>query len=286
MDLKIEQLKEVLPYIEAYKDKVFVIKYGGSIMHSKIDQLGFIDDVAFLKRLGIKIVIVHGGGQFISKRLESLKIPSSFEEGYRVTDEKMIKEVEMLLSGGINKELTLLFNNKGVEAVGMNGKDGGMIMSKRKIIKKDNHSLDIGFVGEIEKVDPSYLKILLENGYLPVIAPIGFDKSGVTYNLNADDVASKICTALGGEKLILMTDVKGLYKEFGNEKSFIPKLGREEAQRLMDYGIIKGGMLPKLKSCITSLEEGAGSVHIISGMVKHALLKALLTDEGMGTLVE
>lgn len=285
-DLKIKALKEECTSTGEYKDKVFVIKYGGSIMHSKADQLGFIEDVVFLKKLGIKIVLVHGGGQFITERLETLNIPSTFQDGYRITDKNMIEEVEMLLSGGINKDLTLSFNNEGVKAVGMSGKDGGLITAKRKSLKKGDQYLDIGFVGEIEMVDPSYLRILLENGYLPVIAPIGFDKSGVTYNLNADDVASKICTALKAEKLILMTDVKGLYEQYGNEKSFIPKLGREEAQQLMDHGIIKGGMLPKLKSCITSLEEGAGSAHIISGMIKHALLEEILTDEGVGTVVE
>lgn len=281
----IDNLVEMGHFMTLFGKKIFVIKYGGSIMTAQKEKEAFIEDVIFMNRMGIKIVIVHGGGQFISTRLEQLGIETEFLEGYRVTDDVSIKEVEMLLSGHLNKDLTMLFNNKGIKAVGLNGKDGGLLLAKKKKLFKNGEELNVGNVGEVEIVDPSYLHLLLENNYLPIISPIGFDKAGVTYNINADDVAAEICVALGAEKLLLMTDVKGVYETFGDEGTFLSTLSLQEAKDLIDTGVIKEGMLPKLKSCITSLEKGTKSAHIISGMIEHSLLTEVFSNEGSGTML-
>ncbi|MBN2899333.1 MAG: acetylglutamate kinase [Clostridia bacterium] len=270
---------------ELFKDKIYVIKFGGSIMHTDHEKACFIDNVLFMKDLGVKIVIVHGGGQFITKRLDAMQIPTEFKEGYRVTTKEAMKEVEMLLGGSINKDLTMNFNQQGLKAVGLTGKDGACIKAKKKLIKKGDQFLDIGNVGEIEAVDTHYIDLLLSNEYIPVVAPIGYDAEGTTYNLNADDVAGKLCGALKAEKLILMTDVDGLYKEFSDASSFIPELTQQEAKAMIDSGIITDGMIPKLNSCITSLEEGAKSAHIINGMTKNSLLYELFSVKDFGTTV-
>lgn len=283
---RIEHLIETLPYIEGFRGKTFLVKYGGSIMHSEKEKVSFVEDVALMMQLGIKVIIVHGGGQFISKRLADVDIESSFQEGYRVTDEKAIKEVEMLLSGGINTELTLRFNNRGVRAVGVNGKDAGLIKASKKLIINDDKVIDIGHVGHIQSIDVSYLNLLIDRGYLPIVSPIGFDQLGTTYNLNADDVAGQLSGALQAEKLILMTDVKGLYEVFGREETFIDQLDLAGAKKLIKEGAIQGGMIPKVKSCVTSLEGGTKSAHIISGMTPHSLLLEVFTNSGVGTMVE
>ncbi len=281
----IDNLVEMGHFMKLFEKKIFVIKFGGSIMDAQIEKDAFIDDVIFMMRMGIKIVIVHGGGQFISSRLKQLGLSTEFVGGYRVTDDLAIKEIEMLLSGNLNKDLTMLFNNKGIKAVGLNGKDGALMQAKKKILIKDKKEMNVGNVGEVETVNPTYLKLLLDNNYLPIISPIGFDKAGVTYNINADDVAGEICAALGAEKLLLMTDVKGVYKTFGDEGTFLSTLTLKEAKNLIETGIIKDGMVPKLKSCITSLEKGTKSAHIISGMIKHSLLTEVFSNDGIGTMV-
>lgn len=283
---RIEHLIETLPYIERFRGKTFLVKYGGSIMHSEKEKASFVEDVALMMQLGIKVIIVHGGGQFISKRLADVDIESSFQEGYRVTDEKAIKEVEMLLSGGINTELTLRFNNRGVRAVGVNGKDAGLIEASKKLIVNDDKVIDIGHVGHIQSIDVSYLSLLIDRGYLPIVSPIGFDQLGITYNLNADDVAGQLSAALQAEKLILMTDVKGLYEVFGREETFIEQLDLAGAKKLLKEGLIQGGMIPKVKSCVTSLEGGTKSAHIINGIKPHSLLLEIFTNSGVGTMVE
>lgn len=283
---RIEHLIETLPYIEGFRGKTFLVKYGGSIMHSEKEKASFVEDVALMMQLGIKVIIVHGGGQFISKRLADVDIESSFQEGYRVTDEKAIKEVEMLLSGGINTELTLRFNNRGVRAVGVNGKDAGLIKASKKLIVNDDKVIDIGHVGHIQSIDITYLNLLIDRGYLPIVSPIGFDQLGTTYNLNADDVAGQLSGALQAEKLILMTDVKGLYEVFGREETFIDQLDLAGAKKLIKEGAIQGGMIPKVKSCVTSLEGGTKSAHIINGMTPHSLLLEVFTNSGVGTMVE
>lgn len=281
----IGNLVEALPYIMQFREKTFVIKFGGSIINSEKEKKAFIDDVALMLQMGMKIVLVHGGGKDISNRLDRMGIETEFVEGYRVTCDEAIKEVEMVLSGSINKDLTLRFNNRGIKAVGMNGKDGGLIKAKKKYIIKKKQETDIGNVGDIEKIDPSYLKLLIDHQYLPIISPIGFDEQGNTYNINADDVAAKICSELNAEKLILMTDVNGLYKEFGDESTFISKLTVETAKKYIEDGTIQGGMIPKIQSCITSIENGTGTTHIINGMIEHGLLLEIFSDDGIGTMV-
>lgn len=281
----IGNLVEAIPYIERFRNKIFVIKFGGSIMNSHKHKEAFIEDVLLLMHMGIKIVLVHGGGKHITSHLKKMGIETEFVDGYRVTNDEMIKEVEMVLSGDINNELVLQFNNRGINAVGVSGKDSGMILSKRKSLMKNDEFIDIGHVGEVEKIDASYLELLMDHQYLPIISPIGFDQNGITYNINADDVAGKICSALTAEKLILMTDVKGLYEHFGDESTFISKLTVEEAEMFIVTGLLKDGMIPKIKSCITSLKEGTQTTHIINGMTEHSLLLEIFSDEGIGTMV-
>ncbi len=278
MNAVIDNLVEMGHFIKQFENKTFVIKIGGSIMGSSKEKEAFIDDVILMKKLGINIVIVHGGGQFITERLETLGIQTGFVDGYRVTDSIAMQEIEMLLSGSINNELTMLFNNKGIKAVGVNGKDGGLLMASKKQLKC-NH------VGEIHQVNPEHVNLLLENGFLPVISPIGYDKNGATYNINADDVAAEICGALMAEKLLLVTDVKGVYKVFGDEGTFCSTLTSVDASHLISSGKIKGGMIPKIKSCLSSLEKGAHSAHIISGMVEHSLLIEVFSNDGIGTII-
>lgn len=274
----IANLVEMGHFIKQFKKKIFVIKIGGSIMGSDEGLDALINDIIFIQQLGIKIVIVHGGGPFITERLKKIGIQSEFVGGYRVTNEGSIKEIEMLLSGHIGKEVAMKFNLKGSKAVGVNGKDAGLIMAKKK-------NMDCGNVGEVEKINSDYLSMLLDNDYIPVISPIGFDTLGVTYNINADDVASAVCSTLSAEKLLLVTDVKGLYEVFGDEESFISTLTMEEAKDYIEKGHINGGMIPKLKSCIESLNNGAKAVHIISGKIEHSLLIEIFSNDGIGTMI-
>lgn len=278
MSTVINNLVEMGHFIKQFEDKTFVIKMGGAMMHSQNEKEAFMDDVIFIKKLGIKIVLVHGGGQFITKRLENLGIKTEFVDGYRVTDATAIQEVEMLLSGQINSDLTMLFNNKGIKAVGVSGKDSALLMATKKDMHCDH-------VGQIQKVNLDYIDLLLNHDIMPIVAPIGFDQNGTTYNINADDVASEICAALKAEKLVLVTDVKGVYKTFGDEDSFCSTLTAKEASTFVDQGVIEGGMLPKIQSCVNSLSKGTKSTHIISGLIKHSLLKEVFSNDGIGTMI-
>jgi acetylglutamate kinase len=270
--------------LQLYKNKILVIKFGGSIMHSEKEKEGFIEDLIFLKSLGIKFILVHGGGQYISKRLESLGIETYFSSGYRVTDKDVVKEVEMVLSD-INKTLTMQFTNKGIKAIGLNGKDGGMIQAVKMTLKA-NPAVDLGSVGKIISIDTSLLSILLSEGYLPIIAPIGYDTDGNTYNINADDVAGKLARALNADQLIMMTDVNGLYEVFGDDSTFIKNISVEKANQYIVSGILHGGMIPKITSCLDAVMNGTRSAQIINGCIKHGLILTLLSKGSIGTIIE
>lgn len=280
---KVKNLLESLPYIEKFRNKIFVFKYGGSLLTDIDRRKSFIDDLILLKHLNMKVVIVHGGGKAISKRLDEKGIKSEFYKGYRITDDNVIVEAEMVLSGQINKKLTLDFVKKDVKAIGISGKDSGLIKAKKKIIDK---SVDIGHVGEVEKINNEFLKILIDKDYIPIISPISFGKDGESYNINADDVASEIAISLKAEKLFFISDIRGLYKDFDDKNSFISSIDIKEAKGLIKEKIIKGGMLPKLKSCINSVENGTKAVHIIDGRIEHAILLEIFTDSGVGTMVK
>jgi acetylglutamate kinase len=282
-------LIEALPYIRTFRGKTVVVKYGGHAMTDSSLKERFAQDVVLLKYVGINPVIVHGGGPQIDKMLDRLGIEAKFRHGVRITDEATMEIVEMVLAGRINMEITDLINRHGGSAVGLSGKDGGLILSKPLTAKAwaesldrelDDEDGDFGFVGDIEKVDPSLLYKLQDDHYIPIIAPIGTDREGNTYNINADLVAGAIAGALRAEKLVMMTDIKGIRDAKGRHLSTV---SRKDVQRMVKKGTITEGMLPKVHACLDALAGGVGKAHIIDGRVPHAILLEIFTRKGIGT---
>lgn len=282
-------LIEALPYIRTFRGKTVVVKYGGHAMTDASLKERFAQDVVLLKYVGINPVIVHGGGPQIDKMLDRLGIEAKFRHGVRITDEATMEIVEMVLAGRINMEITDLINRHGGSAVGLSGKDGGLILSKPLTAKAwaesldrelDDEDGDFGFVGDIEKVDPSLLYKLQDDHYIPIIAPIGTDREGNTYNINADLVAGAIAGALRAEKLVMMTDIKGIRDAKGRHLSTV---SRKDVQRMVKKGTITEGMLPKVHACLDALAGGVGKAHIIDGRVPHAILLEIFTRRGIGT---
>ena len=272
---KAQVLIEALPYIRKFASKIVLIKYGGSAMENEELKHCVMQDIALLKLVGLKPVIVHGGGKDISKLCENLGVKSEFKNGLRVSDKETTKIAEMALLQ-INKNLVQNLECLGVKAIGICGKDAGLL----HCIKKDE---DLGFVGEISKVKVGILNELLEKDFLPVIAPVGMDESLNTYNINADDAACELAKALRAEKLVFLSDIAGLYRNYEDKNSLISKISLSEAKELLSS--LQGGMLVKLRSCIDACENGVKKVHILDGRVKHSLLLEIFTDEGIGTLV-
>lgn len=285
---KADVLLEALPYIKNLYKKTIVIKYGGSAMVAEELKKGFALDIILLKYIGINPVIVHGGGPQIGKILEKMGKKSHFVEGLRVTDEETIDVVEMVLVGKVNKEIVSLINRHGGKAVGLSGKDGGLIKAKKyKVVKSSPETdrpeiIDIGMVGEVESINAGVLNTLDEGGFIPVIAPVGVGENGETYNINADFVAGEIAGSLKAEKLVLLTDEEGVK---GKDGSLLSTLNKKEIDYLIKKGVIRGGMLPKVKCCLDALESGVKKTHIIDGRVKHAILLEIFTDEGVGTQI-
>ncbi len=278
-------LIEALPYIEKFQGKTFVIKIGGSILECEDVKRDLIRDLSLLHHLGFKLIVVHGGGKEITSRLNLMGMESTFVMGHRVTNKSQVKEVEMVLSGRINKELTLLLNNAGVCSIGINGKDGGFIKGVKKVIVSDKKEYDLGNVGEITEIDTKFLLKLVDSGMIPIISPIAYDEKHETLNINADTLASGIAGALKAEKLILQSDIDGIYKDFSDKSSLISKLTLEEAKYLLKSDSISSGMIPKLSCCIDAVEKGVKSSHIINGNTKHSLLLELFSDHGIGTMI-
>ncbi len=283
---KVEVLIEALPYIKKFAGKTFVIKYGGSIMENEKSKLAFIEDVALLKLVGINVVIVHGGGRKITEMLTSMKIPVEFKNGLRVTDKATVEIVEMVLSGKINKEITGELCKHGLSAIGISGRDGSLLKAEKVYLYDGDKKVDIGFVGEITKVNKDLVNNLIDDGYVPVISPVAEDEEGNIYNVNADYVAESISSAIKAEKLILLSDVKGLFKDVNDEESFISSIEVGEVRELIKQGYIDGGMIPKMECCIKAIEEGTKDVHIIDGRVKHSLLIEIFTNAGNGTMIK
>ena len=283
-----EVLTEALPYIKRFRGKSIVIKYGGNAMSDESLKSGFARDVVLMKLVGMNPIVVHGGGPQIGATLEKLGKKSSFVDGMRVTDRETMSIVETVLAGEINQEIVSLINSFGGNAVGLSGKDEKLIIARKMVLKKNNTKLgtseiiDIGYVGDIETVDKSAVNALAQNDTIPVIAPIGVDESGQTYNINADLVAGKIAQAIGAEKLIMLTNTQGLLDENGE---VLTGVSIEEVDILIKKGIIKGGMLPKIRSALNAVQGKVETSHIIDGRVKHAVLLEILTDEGVGTLI-
>ena len=273
-------LVEALPYIQRFNRKVVVIKYGGSAMVDEELKKKVIQDVVLLKLVGFKPVIVHGGGKEISKWVGKVGMEPHFVNGLRVTDEATMEIAEMVLNK-VNKSLVQLVNQLGIKAVGISGKDGMML----KCRKKYSNGEDIGFVGEVTEVDPHVIYDLLEKDFLPIICPTGYDENFQTYNVNADDAACAIATALQAEKLAFLTDVEGVYRDFSDKESLISEMHVEEAQEFVDSGALGGGMLPKLQNCIDAIRSGVSRVHILDGRIPHCLLLEIFTDKGIGTAI-
>ena len=283
---KAQTLVEALPYIKLFHGKTVVVKYGGSIGRKELSN--FAHDLILMKYVGIKPVVVHGGGPQIARHLEKQGIKSRFVAGLRVTDEKTMEIVEMVLVGKVNQEIITSINEHGGKAVGLSGKEGKIITAKKidlkKLARKNGLKIppktDIGMVGEVDKINPELLRTLEDDGYIPVIAPIGYDDDGKTYNINADHVASKIAGALNATKLVLLTDVSGILDK---KKKLISSITESKARRLIKNETISHGMIPKVMCALEALHEGVEKAHIIDGTVERALILEIFTDSGIGT---
>jgi acetylglutamate kinase len=280
MATDVQVLMEALPYIQKYSGKIIVVKYGGNAMINEALKKAVMKDIVLLALVGIKVVLVHGGGPEISSMLDLMGKETKFIGGLRYTDAETAEVAAMVLAGKVNKSLVSLIQMHNGKAIGLCGLDGGMLQTE-----KMQGEVDLGFVGDITAVDISSITMALENGFVPVIATVGADKNGQTYNINADTAAAAIAGALKAEKLISMTDVRGLLKEKDSEDSLITSLSIDEVPALMAEGIISGGMIPKIQSCVDGINSGIKEAAIIDGRVEHSILIELLSDEGIGTLL-
>ncbi len=276
---RVQVLSEALPYMQKFAGRTVVVKYGGAAMKDSQLKDQVMRDIVFMSCVGIRPVVVHGGGPEINTWLGKLNIEPQFKNGLRVTDAATMDVVEMVLVGRLNKEIVSLINTAGGSAVGLCGKDGNMITAR------PCDDLDVGFVGEVALVNPSLIEALVSRRHIPVISSVAADETGQSYNINADTIAGEIAAALGAEKLVLMTDTPGLMKDFHDPDSLIHKLDIREARRLIDSGVVSGGMIPKLSCCVRSLAQGVRAAHIIDGRVPHSLLLETFTDSGIGTML-
>ena len=277
---KAQVLVEALPYIQHFNRKIIVVKYGGSAMVDESLKRQVIQDVTLLKLVGFKPIIVHGGGKEISRWVEKAGMEPDFINGLRKTDAATMEIAEMVLNK-VNKSLVQMVQELGVNAVGISGKDGGLL----KVEKKLSQGQDIGYVGEITEVNPKVLHDLLEKDFLPIVCPIGMDDNFETYNINADDAACAIARAVSAEKLAFLTDIEGVYKDPSDKETLISELTITEAKKLIGDGYIGGGMLPKLNNCIDAIENGVSRVHILDGRIAHCLLLEIFTNKGIGTAI-
>ena len=283
-------LVEALPYIQEFYGKIVVVKYGGNAMINEELKEKVMQDVALMKYVGIQPVIVHGGGPEITGFLGKVGKETEFISGLRVTDAETVEIAEMVLDGKINSDIVTLLNRRGVNAVGLSGKDANLIRAKKKLATvyegEESKMVDIGYVGEVEAIDTRLLRDLIAHDYIPVIAPIGVGADGESYNINADYVAAEIAGALGAEKLLLLTDVEGVYKDYEDKSSFISTLTAAEARRYIEDGTLTGGMIPKVEACLRAIEAGAAKTHIIDGRLSHSIILEIFTSAGIGTQVE
>ena len=283
--LKAEILAEALPYIRAYHGKTIVIKYGGNAMVEERLKESFARDVILLKLVGMNPVVVHGGGPQIDEALKKIGKSGTFIQGMRVTDEETMEVVEWVLGGEVQQDIVMLINHFGGQAVGLTGKDGGLIRAKKMLVADEKiagGTIDLGFVGEIEAINPAVVKALQDDAFIPVISPIGFSEEGQAYNINADLVAGKMAEILHAEKLVMMTNIPGVMDKSGN---LLTDLTAREIDGLFADGTISGGMLPKISSALDAAKSGVNSVHIIDGRIEHSLLLEILTEQAFGTMI-
>ncbi len=288
-DNQVQTLVEALPYLSKFKNKTIVVKYGGNAMLNDELKTKVLQDVVFLQCAGMRPVLVHGGGPEITRMLMQAGKKSEFVSGLRVTDAESVGIAEMALVGKINTDLVAHLNTLGGKAVGLNGKDSNLIQAKKHLAdvyeNGEVNLVDIGYVGNVEKINTKLIDVLLDGGFIPVIAPTGVGAQGETYNINADSVAGEIAGALKAEKLLVLTDVRGIYADYRDENSFLSTLTFEKAQELIIRGKIDGGMIPKVRACITALSGGAKKTHIIDGRTEHSILMEIFSDKGVGTEV-
>ena len=277
---KAEVLIEALPYITKFNGKIIVIKYGGSAMLDEDLKRKVIEDIVLLKMVGFRPIIVHGGGKEISKWVKKSGMEPNFIEGLRVTDEATIELVEMVL-GKVNNDLVRLVHSLGVKALGVSGMDGDLLQVNKKIIEAG----DIGYVGDVKQVNPQVIYDLLDDDYIPIVYPVGIGDDGKAYNINADEAAGAIAKAIGAEKLAFLTDTEGVYMDINDPDSRISQLGIEEAQQLIEDGVIAGGMIPKIMNCVEAVEGGVSRVHILDGRLPHCVLLEIFTNKGIGTMI-
>ncbi|OGQ08125.1 MAG: acetylglutamate kinase [Deltaproteobacteria bacterium RIFCSPLOWO2_12_FULL_40_28] len=286
---KAKVLMEALPYLQKFKGKRFIFKYGGHAMEDEELKKGFCLDIILLKLIGIHPIIVHGGGPQIEKVLSQMGIEAKFHNGLRITDSNTMDVVEMVLVGKVNKEIVGSINHFGGRAIGLSGKDGNLILANKmdpqqvKKTKRTSEIIDLGLVGDVAKINPQILTILEDSWFIPVIAPVGVSDAGISLNINADNVAAAVAVALNAEKLLLMTDVDGVKNQ---KENLIPKLNIKETKDLITKGIATGGMIPKLNCALDALSQGVKTVHIFNGTMQHAILLEIFTDQGVGTLIE
>lgn len=284
---KAAHLIEALPYIRKFHGQIMVIKYGGAAMTNMEYVSSVMRDISLLHFCGIKPVIVHGGGPEISQLSEELHIAPHYAEGLRITDTATLEVVKMALMGKVNPTLVSTLNQYGVKAVGLSGQDADMIMAKKMahLPEQPHVSIDLGYVGEVVKVNTDLILTLLDRDFLPVIAPIGKDENGQAYNINADTSACAIAKALRAKKLVLLSNVNGIYKNFNEPNTRVPTLKTSEVKTWIEQKHISGGMIPKINACVEALKEGVEQIHILDGQIKHSLLLEIFTDEGVGTMI-
>lgn len=282
---KATTLIESLPWLKKFRDQIVVVKYGGNAMVSDELQEAFAQDIAYLRYVGVQPVVVHGGGPQIDNALKKIGKQGTFVQGMRITDEETMEVVEWVLGGEVQQDIVMLINHYGGQAVGLTGKDGGLIRARRMAMpdkEKPGEFLDIGFVGEIEAINPAVVKALQDDAFIPIISPIGFGQDGQAYNINADVVAGKIAEILKAEKLIMMTNIAGVQDKSGN---LVTDLSAREIDEMFADGTISGGMLPKISSALDAAKSGVNTVHIIDGRIEHSLLLEVLTEQAFGTMI-
>ncbi len=276
---RVRILSEALPYMQQFAGRTIVVKYGGAAMKDSTLKDKVIRDIVFLSCIGMRPIVVHGGGPEINTWLAKLNIEPQFKDGLRVTDADTMDVVEMVLVGRVNKEIVSLINQEGGAAVGLCGKDGNMIQARH--VGKEG----VGFVGEVTTIDTKLIQSLVENGYVPVISSVAADETGQAHNINADTVAGELAAALSAEKLILLTDTPGILEDYHNPATLIPRLNLQQARELIDQGVVSGGMIPKVTCCVRSLAQGVKAAHIIDGRIPHALLLEIFTNDGIGSMI-
>ena len=283
---KARVLIEALPYIKEYYGKTVVVKFGGNAMENDELKEMFASDIVLMRYVGMNPVIVHGGGPQVTFYMERLSLEVRFVDGHRVTDAATMEVAKMVLVGKVNKEIVSLINGHGTLAVGLSGEDGNLLRARKRTHFVDGDEVDLGFVGEVDRVNPGILNNLIRDEFIPVVASIGVDDAGQSYNINADLVAGALAEALQADKLIYLTDVDGIYRDFEDKSSLIPEMGVAEGEDLIREGGLSSGMLPKMQSCMEALRSGVRRAHIINGTIDHALLLELYTDAGIGTMLQ